>query len=121
VRPVLARRHQALEVQRIDGIGIHAQLIAAPTRNDLRIGTRQLLAQLRDEHLHQLRRRSGRPFAPQPLDQPVRRDRGVGMKRQHRQQPTRLGAAQRQGMTIMGRLDQTQKADFHSDLPSGAA
>ena len=121
VRPVLARRHQALEVQRVDSVRVQAQLVATPARDDLRVGTRQLLAQLRDEHLHQLRSRGRRPFAPQPLDQPVGRNRGVGVKRQHRQQPTRLGAAQRQGATIVGRLDQTQNADFHGYLRSAPA
>ena len=108
-------------MQRVDSVGVHAQLIATPARDDVRISTRQLLAQLGDEHLHQLRSRRGRPFAPQPLDQPVGRDRGVGVKRQHRQQPTGLRAAQRQGATIVGRLNQTQNADFHSYLRSAPA
>ena len=44
---------QALEAQRVDGVGIHAQLIAAPARDDLRVGAAELLAQLRDQHLHE--------------------------------------------------------------------
>src|SRR5213079_1889409 len=48
MRAVLARRQQALEAQRIDGVGIDTQLVAAPTRDDLGVGARKLLAQLRD-------------------------------------------------------------------------
>jgi hypothetical protein len=116
MRAVLARRHEALELQRIDGVRVNAQLITATTRHDLRVGARKLLAQLGDEHLHELRGCRGRPFAPEALDQPVGGDRGVGVKRQDREQPARLRAAQRQGVTIVRRLDQTQKADFHGYL-----
>ena len=110
---VLADVSEALEAQRVDGVGVDAQLVAAPARDDLRVGARELLAQLGDEHLHELRRRGRRPVAPQPLDQPVGRDRGVGVQREDREQRARLRAAQRQGATIVGGLDQTQKTDLH--------
>jgi hypothetical protein len=108
VRAVLARRHEALEAQCVNGVGIHPQLIAATARDDLRVGARELLAQLGDEHLHELRRRSRRPFTPQPLDQPIGGHRGIRVQCQHREQRTRLRAAQRQRVPLPGGLDQTQ-------------
>jgi hypothetical protein len=115
VRAVLARGQEALEPQRIDRIRVHTQLIAAPARDDLRARAGKLLAQLRDEHLHGLVRGRGRPLPPQPFDQAVGGDRGVGIEGQDREQRAWLGAPERDGLTIVGGLDEAEKADLHDD------
>jgi hypothetical protein len=101
--------------------GSIAQLVAAPARDDLRVGARELLAQLGDQHLHELRCRRGRRLSPQPLDQPVDRHRHIRVQCQHREQRTWLPSAQRQGVPIVRGLNETQKTDLHGKPSLGAS
>ena len=89
--PFSSEHQEALEAQRVDQHRVDAQLVAPPARDDLCASARELLAQLRHEHLHRLVRRRRRPFTPQPVDQPVRGDRRVGLQRQDREQRPWLG------------------------------
>ena len=106
---------QALEAPGVDLVAAELQLVAAPARRDRAVpavrGHR--LAQLRDVQLHHLGRRRRRLLAPQPVDQPLGRDRGAGVEREHREQGTRLRAAEDDRAIACADVDGSEEKDLH--------
>ena len=67
------------------------------------------LPQLRDVHLHRVRRRIGRVPGPQRLDEPVDGDDAAEVEGEHREERARLRAAERDGLAVPRRLERPEQ------------
>ena len=105
---------EPLEPADVDQLAVDPQLIPAPVREDLHpaaVGER--LAQPPDVVLHHLGRALGRLLPPQPLDQPIGRDRPVGLEPEHRQHRPLLRSAECDRLVVDAGLEVSKDADLH--------
>jgi hypothetical protein len=110
-----ARRNELLEAPRIQLTVAQPQLVTAPARDDLRAvgAVGEHLAQLRDVQLDHLGRGRRRLLTPEPLDEPVRRDRRARVQRQQRQQGPWLPRADRHRLVAGACLHGSENANVH--------
>ena len=113
--PVATRlHHEPLEAAHVDELGIDAQLIAAPMRDDLRRAVgRQHATQPPHIGLQHLRRARRHLLTPQPLDQALRRDRAVRVQHEHRQHRALLRAAERERAIADARFEMAEHTNLH--------
>jgi hypothetical protein len=111
--------HEPLEPHRVHRLGIDAQLIAPAAGHDLRPGVLdEQLAELGHVELHHLGRARGLVLlAPEPLDQAVDRDGGVGVEGEESQHRTLLRPAEPQRPPAEHGLDRAENANLQVCLP----
>ena len=98
--------HPLLEPADVNLIAPNSELVAPPAGDQQPVA--EHLTQVRDISLNDLDSARGRLLAPQPVDQPIRRDGLAAMHEQHRQQRPLLGATQRQLAVLIDHLKRPQ-------------
>ena len=74
---------------------------------------RELLAKLRDEDLHHLRRRLRHVVAPEVIDDAIHGNDAVGVKEQQRQQGSLPASRQLDGTRVVYRLERPENPELH--------
>ena len=107
--------HEPFQATGVHELAIDPQLVRAPARHDLRAAVAgQQLLQPPDVVLDHLRRARRRLLSPQPLDQPVGRDRPVGLEPEHRQDGALLRPAERDRAVVDAGLEMSKDAEPHA-------
>ena len=114
-RAGLPRGGEALEPLDVELVCLDTDVIAGRTGDDP-VGA-QDLAERMNVHLQRARGAPGRGFAPDPVDQPIRGDRFVGLEQEQGEQRARPLSAQRQGDAVVSQhLQWPQQAEIHDRL-----
>ena len=105
---------QPFETADVHELAVDPQLIPTPARDDLRPAVpAQRPAQSPDVVLDHVGGARRWLLTPQPLDQPVGRDRTIRLEPQHRQNGALLRVAERDGVAVNAGLDGSKDAEPH--------
>jgi hypothetical protein len=107
---VAALAHTSLETIRVEQPALSPKHVPAASGHKQTISQR--LTQIRDVHLHGLRRAAGRLLSPQLVDQTINRDDLPPMQQQHRQQSPLLWGPERQRPIIVDHLQRPKDSEF---------
>jgi hypothetical protein len=85
-----------------------------PRHDNRAVASRERLAQPRHVSLQGLGCRRGTTLTPQLVDQPIGRQRLVGMQQQQREQRALLAPAERHHTALIEDLERAEDAEVHS-------
>ena len=114
--PARASANDALEPGEVELVRLELEGVARRARVQLRGG--QHLAQLRDVDLHHLLRGLRDVLAPEVVDDPVERDRAVGVEEQEREERPLLACRDLQRRMTIEHLQRAEQAKVHLETRS---
>ena len=108
---------ESLEVAEIELVAVDLERVAAVASNEAFASER--LAERRDVDVDAVQGARGWTLAPEHVDQPIRRNRSAGMQQEHREERALLGTAEREGLSVLVRLERAEDSEVDHRIDPG--